>query len=436
MSTFLDYKLLQYWEHCDEIFIEKEPRFDGHNYTTTFPKKKGEDLSCFKLNKLLDDSYKIDTSYFIGTDWIKTNETALFVAPKLNSKHYNSEINEKSYEIDFIEMLFSIMQHSDVSKEIDELFIVKWEEPFIEISQKQDFLTPFLVIEFLDVLKKIVRKGLKKSYYKVEQNLNSRVKGKVMVSKTIKHNHVKNNSLYTYCNFEEFGLNNNENKLLKKALVFVNKYLPTYYTLTKSDLFQNSLNYVNPAFQNIDNTIELNEIKHTKTNALYREYDTAIRLAKLILKRFGYNISNTVNAKIATPPFWIDMSKLFELYVLGLLKDEFNNSVNYHFTDYGNELDFIIDTTDFKMVIDAKYKLKYINGKYDDDVRQVSGYSRLKSVYEKLDKKYPESIDCLIIHPDQENGILNFNNLNLRKKTISAYLGVYKIGIRLPLIKK
>lgn len=59
-------------------------------------------------------------------------------------------------------------------------------EPYIEINQKQDLITPLLMIRYLQVLKSVVRKGLKKSYYRVEQNLSSKIKGKVLVSKTLK----------------------------------------------------------------------------------------------------------------------------------------------------------------------------------------------------------------------------------------------------------
>ena len=43
-------------------------------------------------------------------------------------------------------------------------------------------------IQFLNLLKSIVRKGLKKSYYKVQENLNNKVKGKILVSTHIKQN--------------------------------------------------------------------------------------------------------------------------------------------------------------------------------------------------------------------------------------------------------
>ncbi|MBP8792918.1 MAG: restriction endonuclease [Lutibacter sp.] len=421
----MNVNLLKYWEHVDEpLTLDLKKDF----YQKKFKKNhKGNDASlpCFTIAKKEGEHYNIKAGYFIGVDWIEKDKTALYVAPKLN---------EKDKEVDYIKMLFSSLRHSDVSKEINELFEVKWEQSTIEIEQKQDLLTPFLVVEFLSLLKTIVRKGLKKSYYKVEHNLNSKVKGKILVGKTIKHNLLQNKNLNTYCSFDEFGLNNKENRLLKKALSFVKRYLPNYTQLIDHKDLQNTFNYINPAFYEVSDVIDLNEIKHSKTNVFYKEYEPAIRLAKLILKRFGYNISNTVKDKIQTPPFWIDMSKLFELYVLGLLKDRFHNNVKFQHKYYGNELDYLLNDADFQMVIDAKYKLKYIDGKYDEDIRQVSGYARLKNIYSALNKEQGDIIDCLIIYPDQEKGENNLLKVNLKQNEINHYYDVYKVGVKLPSI--
>jgi len=427
----LSVKLLTYCEHERDLKLDLE-------YTTEFTKtlyqKKfnklhgGNDVSlpCFTIKKASDESEKflLNTSYFIGLDWIETNKSALYVAPKLNNE---------TREIDFLGMLLSSLKHDSVAKNLDELFVVKWHKPTIEISQKQDLLTPFLVVEFLSLVKQIVRKGLKKSYYNVEQNLQGRIKGKLLVSKTIKHNLIKNKNLYTHCSFDEFGIDNKENRLLKKALVFVKGYLPRYSQLTSHEELQNTFNYINPAFVQVSDTIDISEIKQTKTNVFYKVYEHALYLAKLILKRFGYNISNTIKEKVQSPPFWIDMTKLFELYVLGLLKDRFYNQVQFQYQFYGNELDYLLNCKDYQMVIDAKYKLRYLNGKYDDDIRQVSGYARLRKVYKDLNKKQGEIIDCLIIHPDQD-GIENLLNVNLKGRTIDHYYDVYKVGVKLPLI--
>lgn len=410
------------------------------SYSYLFPKKKNDGL-CYCIRKH-DDNYNLELSYFIGLDWLDRDKSAIYVESKLN---VIDEKESKTYEIDYVKMLFSSLNNTEVRDDIKELFLVKWDEPTIEIEQKQDLLTPFLVAEFLSVLKTIVRKGLKKSYYRVEENLNSRVKGKVMIAKSIKHNLMRNKNLYTFCNYEVFGLDNKENRLLKKALVFVKRYLPNYLEYSNKDsnqpnYLQNTLNYISPAFDEVSDDIELNEIKHTKMNSFYKEYAEATRLAKLILKRFGYNISNTSQQKVNTPPFWIDMSKLFEVYVLGLLKERFFKDVKYQYSpDRCNELDFLLNTKDYKMVIDAKYKLRYLKGKHEEDIRQISGYARLNSVYEELGIDKSKLIDCLVIYPDMENGVDRIGDdvdLKSENNKIKQYSQVYKLGVKLPIISK
>lgn len=368
----------------------------------------------------------IELSYYVGIDWInKECNKAIYVQPK---------INRTADQTDYLKMLFSALQHNEIVDHTDELFEIKWNAPQITIEQHQDLLTPLLIVQFLSLVKQIVRKGLKKSYYKVEANLYSRVKGKVLVSQTIKQNQLKNKNLNTYCQFEEFGLNGLENRLLKKALGFVERYMPTITNLNSTSYTTALFNFINPAFQFISDEVNLNDVKHTKTNVFYKEYEEAIRLAKLILQRFGYNINSTQDKKIKTPPFWIDMSKMFELYALGLLKDRFKSSkeLTYHFSKNWQELDFLLNSTDYKMVIDSKYKKKYQTHYEIDDIRQVSGYARLKSVYEALEKNENEIIDCLIIYPDQEIGNENLITANLTEIPINQFAHFFKIPIKLP----
>jgi 5-methylcytosine-specific restriction enzyme subunit McrC len=392
------------------------------NYSYSFEKKRGKEL-CYSL--LFDDGrFILNTSYFIGVDWLVENKNAIYIEPKLNKAQDRST--------NYLKMLFSALKHTEVAKHTDELFLIKWDKPYIQIEQQLDLLTPLLVVQFLRVVQEIVRKGLKKSYYRVEQNLNCRVKGKILVSQTIKQNLLKNKPLKTYCTYDEFGINGLENRLLKKALQFVRSYIPIIKIKDSEKFTSEIFNYIMPAFELVSEDVSLNEIKHSKINAFYREYEEGIRLAKLILKRFGYNITSTQQTKVKIPPYWIDMSKLFELYVLGLLKDRFGSDVYYHFSTYGNEIDFLLKTKDYKMVVDAKYKPKYEFGKEHSDMRQVSGYARLNRVYEKLNMPCKEVIDCLIIYPNQVDGNTDLNNIYLKNSKIENYNSMYKVSIKLP----
>ena len=422
-------------EHYNGFDSKREFDFGGtlpfetdyfYQYTRKF---KNEKVDCFRIySDSINRKHAIANSYFIGVDWIIEKEKAIYVEPKLNCTSTD--------QTDYLKMLFSALKHSEVAKHTDDLFEIKWDKTTIEIEQHQDLLTPLLVVQYLRLVKEIVRKGLKKSYYKVENNLYSKVKGKVLVSQTIKQNLVKNKPLQTYCSYDEFGLNGLENRLLKKALVFIQRYLPNIKNLQSEKYTTEIFNYINPAFEFVSEEVNLHDIKHTKTNVFYKEYEEAIKLAKLILKRFGYNITNTQEQTIKTPPFWIDMSMLFELYVYGKLKERFTGSgeIVYHKRFNGLEPDFILKSKDgkFKMVVDAKYKPRYdIQNISIEDARQLSGYSRLDLIYKYLNKKEKKIIDCLIIYSDQNSNRDSFKD-DFEFSKVDNYVKFYKIGIALP----
>ena len=399
----------------------------------TIPFKKRQDRNCLTVQQL-NGGVEIKTIYYIGADWL-TPHQPVYIAPKLD--HAKGQTN-------YLRMLIKALGYADAAKLTADLYEIKFDQELIEIEQEKDLLTPLLVIHFLSLVREIVKKGLKKSYYKVDQNLYARIKGKVQVAKTIKQNILKNKSLNTCCAFDEFGLNGFENRLLKKALVFVQRYLPSVTNLDAKKYTAEVFSYILPAFDSISDDVNLNDVKHPKTNVFYKEYGEAIRLAKEILKRFGYNITNAQSQKtIKTPPFWIDMSKLFELYVLGLLKDRFKEKVKYHTFTSGNELDYLLDAEEngihYQMVIDAKYRPLYANDYDIVDIRQVSGYARLANVYKKLGKPDNELIDCLIIYPDMVKGHLTLTELKSIRPDgeefkIKQFVNFYKIPVVIPII--
>ncbi|QYS86161.1 hypothetical protein JJC03_14460 [Flavobacterium oreochromis] len=136
------------------------------------------------------------------------------------------------------------------------------------------------------------------------------------------------------------------------------------------------------------------------------------------------------------------MSKLFELYVFAKLKEIFpdKNEVKYHQKFNGLEPDFILNSKDgkYQMVVDAKYKQRYSYTNISiDDIRQVSGYARMKSIYKALgmENKHKEVIDCLIIYSDQFSDRKDFINDGFNYVSVEEYVNFYKIGIALPVLK-
>jgi 5-methylcytosine-specific restriction enzyme subunit McrC len=378
----------------------------------------------------LEQSYKKNSlSYFIGLEWIIPNEKALCVVPKIDG-------DDNSNQTNYLLMLMNGWKYEQSSDFLNQLFEIKLDEPPIEVEQKQDLLTPFLVIQFLQVVKTIVRKGLKKSYYKIERNLNAKVKGKVLIAQNLKQNIFKNKPLNTVCQYEEFGFNNIENRFLKKVLRFVQRYLSSlHFQKMKKDV-QNVFNYILPAFEMVDDTADMNELKQLKTNAFYKEYSDALRLGKLILKRFGYNLAavNEQTEKIKVPPFCIDMSKLFELHVLGLLKERFGDAIQFQVKGNSGIADYILTKAGEKMIIDAKYRPLYHNTYDIDNIRQLSGYARDKLLLEQLGVEETKIVDLLIIYPHQTEGVTDFKN-DFKLTAIDKFIQFHKIGIKLPMLK-
>lgn len=367
------------------------------------------------------------TGYFIGLARMPNSEKVLFVKPKLD---------KYSRGTDYLRMLSVCLQHPEVLAHTKGLFQLDFKKPPISIRQKEDLITPLIVIQFLHSVHRIVQKGIQKRYYKIVDNMRSAVKGKILVGKTIKQNHFRNRNLHTFCQYDEFGIHNMENKLIKKALSFILRYAEVWNN-NRVEL-STMLNFILPAFAAVEGDLKEKEVRHPHFNILYDEYHDAVQLGLLILKRFGYNINTILpEEEVEVHPFWIDMSKLFELYVLGKLKDSLgSNDVIFQAEGkYGN-LDFLRITQGNEMVIDAKYKLAYKQGEYKiEDIRQLSGYARDKGIFHHLaispGSRGQTVLPCVIIYPDDDAEV-NIHPNNLLANPIPAFENFYKLGISVP----
>ncbi|KIA83646.1 hypothetical protein OA84_09170 [Kaistella solincola] len=472
------------------ISIADEPITGNHLEFTAdlFEKLNPENINIFKTDRgqhhypfqlqLKENTCDLTANYYVGIDWLIKGEKFVQVEPKINSAlitafvaHTESddiadprtqqvekaaekaaETAESTVEVDYLSILLDLSGSPRTAPLISSILKIDWDAEQIPIEQKEDRLTPFLIVQFLQILKSIVRKGLKKSYYKVQNNLTNRVKGKILVGHHIKQNIFKNRITKTYCEYQEFGVNDLENRFLKKAFAFAVNYVQNdeiffvQKNTDKSVFFKEELlhiiNYCRPAFENVSNEIKEEELKNVKFNPFFKEYKEGIKLGGYILKKFSYNISNTTETKIFTPPFWIDMPILFELYFYRQLlqsNPKYATEIKYQFSTYGNSLDILITQPGFQMVIDTKYKLQHKSQDVHADIRQVSGYTRLNKVRKELgiDKDDERHIDCLIVYPDlnaQKNQDFNLEYIIEKRSELLAYHKVYKLGISLPII--
>ena len=369
--------------------------------------------SYLKLNK----EFKV--GYIIGIEWL-TNEFVLVVEPKIENLNYLSM---------FLECLKHPVVLNEINKDNDEkVYEIFLDEKPIDLETTRLEITPLLIVHFLYVVRSIVKKGLMKRYVKVQENLTNKIKGKILISPSIKYNHLKNRSNKNYCEYYNFTIDCPENRILKKALLFANNYLIRYQISTNSDPLP-IINQCLSAFSLVSEEVDINTIKSIKVNSFFKEYKDGLTLAKMILKYFGYSIHNIESKKHSIPPFYINMPKLFELFVYSKLIEYKNENIVYQPQGNYGQPDFI--DINNKIIIDTKYKENY-SVSYDiEDIRQLSGYARDEKILKKLNNNSNENVvKCLIIYPDV-NGNDTMKNDWFSNK-IGGFLQFYKYDLKLP----
>lgn len=391
----------------------------------TFQSKECKEIRELKLDfscsgsevKYIGLNPNMYLSYYIGVDWLVENEYAIQVNPKITG-------------LDAMKMFMECLKAPFLSAELKRIYHIDLNKTPIETESHNFDITPMLIIHFVAIIKEIVSQGLKKDFIRREENLQSKIKGKIKFSRHLKQNILKGRLERNYCNYQDYSVDCIENQLIKKTLRFAYSYIGLYF---KDKKLINDVNYCLSAFENVSDQVDAVMVKRVTINPIFKKYAEALRLSKMILKRFGYSLSETKSQFTEkTPPYWIDMSLLFELYVYGKLYEEHGKKIQYQSKGkYGN-VDFL--KLDDKIVIDTKYKMIYNTPEYDiKNIRQVSGYARDINIRKKLKAAKDELLSCCIIYPDK-TASPNFKDRNLLEKPIEQFEKVYKIGVVLPRI--
>lgn len=366
-------------------------------------------------------------SYYIGASWLVKNELAVIVTPKMKN-------------IDFVTMFLSALE-IDTKNESDyfaQCYGIQFDEPTIETDEQLNQLTPLLVLHFVSLLERLVKRGLKKDYVIREENLKTKVKGRLLFTKHLQKNVFQQRSDRVYCQYQEYTDDIPENRLLKKALLFADRIIGNYESLkVQSSYFeiQSRLSKLKNRLDGISDEIEPYQVQKLSTNKLFKEYKEAIRVAKMLLRRYDYSISEASQEQHSTPPFWIDMARLYEMWVLSVLQKNSINEILFQERGfYGRQIaDFVI--REEKMVLDAKYKPDYQNIGFVDinDIREISGNARDEKLLPDISEEY--SPRCVILYPGNECELLHESNkLFCEQGTkIPHYRNFYKISIKLPI---
>lgn len=383
----------------------------------------------------------LEASYYIGADW-------------LSEKHNKAVVvTSKMPNVDFVEMYMCALKFESAADYFSKFYGIDFDKKPIETDALRNQLTPLLIIHFLAMLRRLSKRGLKKDYVIREENLQSKIKGKIRIPQNIRLNDINKRNDRICCQYQEYTVDNPENRLLKKALVFSQRYIQK---LNKHNSYNNIRNITNnllSMFTDVSEDIEIYEVNRVASDNLFKEYKEAIRIAKMILRQFNFSISKTGIESKTTPVFWIDMSRLYEVYVYTKLYESYDDKIKFQVPGYRKTaVDFL--KTDENVIIDTKYKPKYdgSNGGIIEDVRQISAYARDKKILKALGADLSLVPACLIIYPekmiDNENKeededtdvceeldkFASDKSILSQATRINGYTEFYKLSVRLPKI--
>ncbi len=394
----------------------------------------------------LSSSY---ASYYVGASWL-TKDKAVVVLPKLIDENQNAET-------DLMQLFISALEYSPSAEYFSAFYGINYDEDEIESKSLSECLTPLLIIHFLKVLEKILKHGLKKNYVIREENLHSKIRGKIMLQKHLQKNVFNGRTDKIYCRFQEYTADILENRILKKALLFSKNYINRLesfsYHNSLYEIKEKILKYES-AFCEVSDEVEIQKIKTFRQNKLFKNYGEGLKLAKMIFQRFDYSLSNIEEISSKVPPFWIDMSRLFEIYVYGKLEKAFPEQIIFQASGRENTAcDFVHKGKG--IILDAKYKNRYQNSNAGilNDIREISGYARDNKILALFDKSVDKEKvpPCVIIYPklqqietenendeDFQDEIKNLkensdiNDLLTDENKIPGFKEFYKISVELP----
>ena len=374
------------------------------NIPSSIPNIKS--IKDVKYLGIVKDGENLKAHYYIGASWFIKDKCAFVVKPKV--------------DVDYIKLFMTALELNSENEAayFSKYYYIDFEKPAIKTNALDNVITPLLILHYISLLRHLVSRGLKKGYVVREENLQSKIRGRILLQRHLTKNVFAKREDRVFCRFQEFTEDIPENRILKKALsfsvCFINQ-LPSF----KSHLQELTpqLSMIGSAFENVSEDVTIAQVAKVNAGKIFRRYEMAIKVAKLILRHFDYSIDKTADFKREVRPFCIDMPRLYEMYVLSLLRRAFPGQIRFQEKgSHGTQVDYIKISENEKLIIDAKYKPKYSEGDKGivDDVREISGYARDEKILNalgwnaKLESEkgnfFPK---CLIVYPDPKTTFAN-----------------------------
>ena len=335
-----------------------------------------------------------------------SNKSVVYDYNKIKFINYVGIIKIKNL---IIEILPKISLSNDIIKDRKMLIFMLSKCNKLSVDIKELLNSNILNNSLLDILAKVyskkllneLQKGLYREYVSKEEAL-STIKGKILISKSIKENTINKNKMN--CKYDEFTEDNLFNAILKRAISVI------LFSI-KNDDVKKELNIINNVLNDIsDIYIPNNIILNYKLNRMNNRFLECFTLAKLILLNSSMDKSLGKENGFS---ILFEMNYLYEEYIGVLLKEVFNDtniSINtqeksryllWNTLKERNEIALKPDIVIYKdnkpkVIIDTKWKSSSINN------REIYSQSDIYQMYAYI-TTYTECEECILLYPKEEN---------------------------------
>ena len=337
------------------------------------------------------DYNKIKFINYVGI--IKINNLIIEILPKISLS--NDIIKDREI------LVFMLSKCNKLSVDINEL---------LNSNILSNSLLDILAKVFSKKLLNELQKGLYREYVSKEEAL-STIKGKILISKSIKENTINKNKMN--CKYDEFTEDNLFNAILKRAISVI------LFSI-KNDDVKKELNIINNVLNDIsDIYIPNNIILNYKLNRMNNRFLECFTLAKLILLNSSMDKSLGKENGFS---ILFEMNYLYEEYIGVLLKEVFNDtniSINtqeksryllWNTLKERNEIALKPDIVIYKdnkpkVIIDTKWKSSSINN------IEIYSQSDIYQMYAYI-TTYAECEECILLYPKFEDISHSYWKLN------------------------
>lgn len=285
-------------------------------------------------------------------------------------------------------------------------------------SESFDNIYDLFCVMLTQGISKQIKRGLNKEYVVKDEEI-SGVKGKILLTDTIKTNSLKNKKII--CEFDEYSENSYLNRIIKTVAFYIIKS-----EKVKDINKKNNLKKVLLYFKDVDlldvKLIQWNLIKYNKNNASYK---FLVNISKFILEGL------LINKKSGNIEFFdfLDDQELYHLYEKFILE-----YFRYHYPELRAsspqvkwnlqeenfieflpkmQTDIVVKYNNKELIIDAKYYSKSLQKQYNKETYRNNNINQIFTYVKNEDYKNTGDVSGMLLYAKTESENLGWQEMKL-----------------------